>query len=586
MLFSLAVALMVILVAVFWVYQGFFSATLMFFECTIAAMVAFGFYESVHGLWASALGEGLGHPLALMLLFLATLLILRLLTDKLIKGNVRMPVILDRVGGGIGGFLSGMVLVGMALIGIQMLPITSDVFGYERVLVAGDGTITHKSIVFKPDEFTMGLMNLLSNGRFGDENPLAKSKPDFMMDLYGARACTQTEDRQTVPGDSLAVVSYWETHDISSVKQAIENNVLTRTFEPGQPGPNHKLIVCHVRVMSSAAGENSTDIRFRLPQFRLVGPPPEGLREAAVYLADGSSDIYTHSEHNYPELKPGQKSRLVRFNPETQFILSPTITKSISEKGGGGYQFDVAFEVPEDFKPWYLAFKRGARVDLTTMKMLTTPPQYASTATGSGEQRVAAEEPKVGTAPAGTTHVANILNARVSDELIVALDDTEPAVKKALQGGHFGDCHFFVELGDGEKGVKKLETPEGKKIVQLDASKVYAASMFGQAVNLAANVTQQNYITTEDGTQIFPVGRWQAAKMGNKVYFELQYHPEAEMPERCLEKAKKVRNNDLRDSPEKDKKFGFIFVVDPGVTIKKFTSGKSSQDLNVKVPKD
>src|SRR6185295_1223686 len=136
-------------------------------------MIAFCFYESVHGLWGEALGEGLGHPLALMLLFLVTLVVLRLLTDKMIKGNVRVPVVLDRVGGGIGGFFSGMVLVGMALIAIQMLPISSDVFGYERLVVSPDGAVTRKSLFFKPDEFTMGLMNMLSNGRFGEANPLS-----------------------------------------------------------------------------------------------------------------------------------------------------------------------------------------------------------------------------------------------------------------------------------------------------------------------------------------------------------------------------------------------------------------------------
>ena len=40
MLFSIAVALMVILVAAFWVYQGFLSGMLFFIECLAALMVA------------------------------------------------------------------------------------------------------------------------------------------------------------------------------------------------------------------------------------------------------------------------------------------------------------------------------------------------------------------------------------------------------------------------------------------------------------------------------------------------------------------------------------------------------------------
>lgn len=123
MLFSIVVALMVILITAFWAYQGFFSSLIMFFSAIVACMLAFGFYESLNSVWADSLNSMVGLPLAFMLIFLISLAILRFATDKFIPGNVRLPVYVDRAGAGVVGFFSGLIIVGMALVAIQMLQI-------------------------------------------------------------------------------------------------------------------------------------------------------------------------------------------------------------------------------------------------------------------------------------------------------------------------------------------------------------------------------------------------------------------------------------------------------------------------------
>ena len=100
MLFSIVAGLMVLLVSAFWAYQGLYSSLLMFVEAVIACMIAFGFYESIHSMWEASLNPGLGLPLAFMALFLVSLLIMRMLTDKLIPSNLTLPMYVDRVGGG------------------------------------------------------------------------------------------------------------------------------------------------------------------------------------------------------------------------------------------------------------------------------------------------------------------------------------------------------------------------------------------------------------------------------------------------------------------------------------------------------
>src|SRR5262245_28811460 len=116
MLFSIVVFLMVVLVAMFWTYQGLFSSLIMFFETLIALLLAVNFYEALNSLWDAQLGTGLGQPLAFILIFLVSLFAMREVTDRLVKRNVTIPMYVDRAGGGIVGLFLGLLLIGSALI--------------------------------------------------------------------------------------------------------------------------------------------------------------------------------------------------------------------------------------------------------------------------------------------------------------------------------------------------------------------------------------------------------------------------------------------------------------------------------------
>lgn len=625
MLFSIVIALMVILVTAFWTYQGFFSSLLMFFCAVVSSMLAFGFYENLNSVWAESLNPMVGYPLAFMLIFLVSLLILRLATDKFITGNVRLPVYLDRAGAGVVGLFNGLVIVGMALVAIQMLPIGSSVFGFERVVASANGSIEKKNFLFKPDNFTVGLASMLSNGRFGGETPLERAKPDMLMDLYSSRANPQPEERMYLPEDCLKVYSYWESPQIDEVSQRVEGDSLVREFTSREPSnPGSKFLVFRIRVDASAAKE-AAEIRFRTTQFRLFGPPPSAdgttSSDPEVYFACGLSDIYTHKEHGLTKVSEAQTTRLVRFGPQTDFILGPNQTGIIGDRQGkegldfvSGYKFDVAFEVPAVFSPWYLEFKRGPRVELTQKMFKEQIPDYASIAGGrkveATEEATAKDddkkddsksdsskddEPKkaeVGKAPGGATHVANAISAGTGAFATIPfpLDEENNVVRGAARGGKLGECHFFIEIPDpppSDGKLKEFDVPGGKKMVQIGADKNDAYSIFGKALNYATNVAAQIYITDEGGNNYYAIGVYSAAPMNGKMVLEIQYHPEAEVPERCLAKPQKVTANTLRDTPEDQRKFGYLFLVDPGVKIVSFSAGArqgAKQSVKIDVP--
>src|SRR5215475_13593362 len=153
-MFSFVCALIIILAAAYWAFQGVFSAVIMFGESLIALMIAFTLYEPLANSFKETLDPQLGEAAFLIIVFFVTLILLRYLTDKTIPGNMRVHVAVDRAGGGIFGFLTGMVCVGMVLIGAQMLPLGRTTLGFERNTPRSDGTMHRNTFAwFNPDGF-------------------------------------------------------------------------------------------------------------------------------------------------------------------------------------------------------------------------------------------------------------------------------------------------------------------------------------------------------------------------------------------------------------------------------------------------
>jgi hypothetical protein len=587
---------MVVLVTAFWAYQGLFNAMIMFLETVVACMLAFGLYEPLQSVWGSSeTMRGIGPSLGLMIVFLVSLVAMRVATDKLIPNAVVLPLQLDRLGGGVCGFLTGMILVGTALVGVQMLPFESSVLGFDRLQVDREGAATQKSLWIKPDGFVVGFIGFLSDGRFGAGNCFTDAKPDFLMDLYAVRAGPQREAGQDAPNPNcLSVQGYWKVDKINRLEQVLLGVDLKRSFSDQEPGSGKNYLVCRVQLDPGA------EARFRLAQFRIVGPPPASAGQpsakAEMYMACGMSDLYTHKDYKWNEIKPDQPDKLVRFSPRTDFILSPAAAKII-QKDNSKYQFDVVFEVPESFEPWYIEFKRGARVELTkNLLKKESPGSVISQAAkaepekdkkegkpGEGEKKGKEEKKaEVGEAGGGRTHVADAIQERTgaTDELPMAVAKDSYA-KKFLHGDKLGAGQFYVDVPEKEipadKQIKKFDVPEGKVMVQVGAELNIPENMLATALNYAAKVTAQPKITTVDGTDYFAIGVYSAAKVNGKMTFELQYWPDAETPERCLKEAKKVTGAVMKQANAAERKFGYIFLVDEGAEIATFSaSGKGS----------
>lgn len=606
MLFSIIVFLMVVLVAMFWTYQGLLSSAIMFVETLIAFMLAWEFHEMLHEVWRESLGAGIGLPSAFILIFLVALILQREITDRLVKRNVTIPVYVDRAGGGIVGLFTGLLLVGAALIPVQMLPIGGDIFGYDRVYEVDGKRQVRKLGFVNPDGFAVWVGEGLSNRRFGAGNPIGRSRPDMLVDLYGARDATQTEDFHFIPQKAIDVTGYWFTDRIDQAKHSVESNKLTRSFTTESSADSgNRYLVAHVVVKRNAMPKDKGTIWFRVPQFRIFGPPPgEGAAASPrCYLAVGITDLYSNKEMQLSKVEDDQTRRLVRFNPQTNFIIGegvtpPIVVKEANESGQEtvtGFGFDVAFEVPEDFEPWYLEFKRGARFDFTgkTKELFQKEiPDEASMALGKDGTGGARSTSPVGGGVKGSTNVAHAIEERtgVSNLLPTILDSSNSGVSRFVQGGKFGSGKVVFDVPekpiDEGSRITEFAVPDDKRLVQIGAEKNFPGSMFGRALNYATNVVAQIFVQDDKGENYYAIGVYSAAVVNGKWVFEIQYKPDAEMPDKpgTLEKPERLTQTVMKNAKPTERKFGYLFLVPPGThLVKFFTGGRNGQSQEIDI---
>lgn len=401
MILSLISAVFVLLVAAFWAYQGLYSAAIMFIECVAAVMVAFGYYEALHGVWAAQMPE-YGEGLALVLLFVVTLTVLRFSTDIYLPRNMHFPVAVDRAGGGLLGLLIGLQVIGVALVGVQMLPLGRTVLGFER-FVNGD-VRQRRSIWLNPDGFTVGLVELLSTGRFaGDGNGFEASAPDFLGDLYARNCGFQPECRRQVPASAVAVKNYWLVDQIATPDiQRGSDAKWARNYTPAGPeDPGHRYLVVRTlldsNVTDAEADSSLRALRITPGVFRLVGGAADRSGVGQWLPACGMNDFFTTQPNE--KFDPKLTGRLVKWPMHMRFALALDTAGALLTKDGK-IPVDVVFEVPAEFTPWALYFKNGGAVALSKNQMLSKPPARASVAAAAPKKPAKPKDDEDEEAPA------------------------------------------------------------------------------------------------------------------------------------------------------------------------------------------
>jgi hypothetical protein len=138
-IFNLLIIGLVLLIAYWWANEGLFSSIL-HLVCVIAAgAIAFALWEPITmPMLKGGAMDNYAWGLVLVGVFSISLLLLRVASDKLVPANIKFPMWANMGIGGLVGAFSGVLSIGICLIGSGFVQSTNEIMGYQ-------GTARNKS---------------------------------------------------------------------------------------------------------------------------------------------------------------------------------------------------------------------------------------------------------------------------------------------------------------------------------------------------------------------------------------------------------------------------------------------------------
>jgi hypothetical protein len=311
--------------------QGMFSATLSAIIAVIAAAVALGFTEPVLAMIKPAKSADIASAGVLCGLFVVTYLLLRLIFDKAIPGNMRLEPTVDKIGAAVMGLIAGVMCTGIIAIATASMPFSSGLGGmYTRYALEADKEVSGsykpaqgqsqvytifgptKDAAFLPndkdtagnvdpnlsklfipvDDWTLGLVSSLSSGSLAGERKFSDIHPDYLQELYGQRTGIQPGARHAAPNFAGSeAVQVQGMYLLSSVPPAPDKgSELPVILKSGldQQAPPQKgtpLLVIRAHINASAADDSSGNLDFSPAAVRLV-----------VHRTDKSTSVVTPTD--------------------------------------------------------------------------------------------------------------------------------------------------------------------------------------------------------------------------------------------------------------------------------------------------
>ncbi len=613
----------VVLILAMTFYQGLtglFSAAITCILTVLSAALAFGLHEDLYNSFLVSRNPDRGAGIALVSVFVIALLLLRNLYDRIITGNLHFPVMVDRIGGGVFGFVTSMIIVGVLAAGTQMLGFPTSFLGFSRFDLLDDGgnplslqpqneretlkdvlaradltraQFRRRNLWLSPDGFTVGLVSYLSGHALAGQTPLADVYPDFLGRLHRGRYNPLGQARITVPPDSLRLAAMWKLPEgrvpdscrlFERVREKDKDTGKTIIRLKHVPPDRHaRPLYCRLSVDAGARDDGQL-LRFSTEQIRLVGRQGRGGPVVEYYPAAISDE---------------------NISPQPLVLVGPAEGHVLKAREGN--QFDVAFLIPgeREFEPLFIEYKMTARVPVEASRLAEKPPTALKSPDAkprkAGGSQAGRDRPTGGDTtppPDGgasrpptrrqdrVSGVGPAREARFSDELpftrpLTAYSGRDVELRdQALEGGY-----VMAELGDdgepvdGDKQpVSKLAVPANMRLLQLSVEKLKAESWLGNIYSVASDNLPVNNLKDADGREYPPVGAYAIAVVDGKQVFELRYFNEFERSANArLPRFQRIRKEHL--GPGKDYIFVFLFHLPPGARPQILSTGRQAVEL-------
>lgn len=509
---------------------GFFSGLVNLFCSILAAVAAFAFFEPL-AVWAS--GTINIHPAyfeagSFFLIFWAALAALRFSADNLIRGNVRMPPSVDWGGASVCGFLNAQIAVGMLALSVLMLPLGGNVMGFSRFERTEDvDSVTNmtkfarQSLWTRPDEMTVWLVKTLSSGSLRGGTPLATVYPNFIDSVHYSTNTVQWES-SSVPyrdkkGDGVAkgitLESWWEQtegvvgryrKDAPTAEQPTPPYV-EQTYRVGE---GRKLVVARMQLNADSGDRdaNRSVHLFRPTMLRLVGEVNGRPADATAAIVAGADE------------RIGGRPRIADYD------INFSHPESVAP-------VEVYFDVPADFRPRFVEYRRRARASLTSEPLATLDagggkrPPVPMLALLTAEERAAQAN------AARSERFGDKLEFPSGDVGQLPFKMNQDAVRRgggtlegnALVSGRVsGPRERFQSIG-GQPEVELFKIPEGYRLCQVRFQPQKVRTIVGQVFNFVSRNVNQYFARDDAGDRWMMVGYFAIVRRGNAEHIEMFY---------------------------------------------------------------
>lgn len=205
--------------------QGGFTAVISAACALMAVLLAFGYYETLMGMFPPGRMADYSAGMLLVALYGVSYIVLRVIFDSLIPGNIRLPLWVDRGCAIVFGLIAAVLGVGTFLVAAQLLPFGPSIGMHSNfplvdrnVIVPRDASVNARTdqdaFIFNQlennelpagqgstltlDSLVLGIVSTASRGAFSGDVDFSKVHPDLLTVAFGNRLGADTGGKRTI----------------------------------------------------------------------------------------------------------------------------------------------------------------------------------------------------------------------------------------------------------------------------------------------------------------------------------------------------------------------------------------------------
>jgi hypothetical protein len=362
MIFSIIILVLFAGVAFYHYVQGFFSAFLSLVLVAISSVVALGFHQQLAELLSQGKVADHSYGAVLAGLFAGSYVLLRLIFDRAVPGNVNFGFLADKIGAGVCGVVAALFATGTFAVMAQTLPFGPNVIGYGRWETTSQKvnynstpewarnrsrSVDVSDMLYKNDElkearldpakaggmmipaddFVIGFLNVVSAGSLSGDLRFSDRNPAYLNQLFAQRVGLQPGAKVTAfpQGDraqfDVAAIYLVEPAGLRQVDGEIKEFRTAPVEIAGNLMPlteTQRLIIVRVTLLNDSA-EADGRVRFGLANFRILTPrqagrPARDFHPIAIRDSDGNAVLHRADDFL---ILPGGKGVDLIFSVET-----------------------------------------------------------------------------------------------------------------------------------------------------------------------------------------------------------------------------------------------------------------------------